>query len=202
MKRILIVLFTLNLISSLFAQESFNGEELKVEASYLQEPMQAFGVKKKRKTVKNCESGYRWTRQYIAYFHHPDFMEAVGAGTVGLFVGAFTLFNPSGILLAVPFATSSLIFKMREKSYTKAEKVFIASRLCSENSCNYHSLNNLRTWLEKKGLYLSNNEIANIVDSDARKMDLCIERVKKNNVVKMKSYKKLRKAILERAEYI
>lgn len=193
-----VILCSALLISSFaHAQSREERKGLKVYSSSISGQMRNAEVKEKLKEVQSCEQGYRLTRKRIDN-NQPsgEFMlgSAMGVYAIGYMAAGLTV---GYLVYPVGFAYS-ITQEIRSFGYKNAEKVFIASRFCDERVCNYRPLVNLRKWLGKRGIETTNEKIASIVNSDLNSLELCTEEVNKKGIRQMKTYKSLRKAILEK----
>ncbi len=189
--------FTIGL-TLLFCFSVNASEGTKIYPSFLLSNGQSPSVRSELKKVTSCEKGYYLTRQRISNSSlAQDFETSFAGATFGAgLVGGLVFGNATGFLIIPPLAIYSASRISSLKSYSKAESVFIASRLCNE-FCDYEPLNLLRQKLKKDGLDVSNEEIAKIVNEGAKGLELCTSRVNGNGVRKMKNYRALKKAIFQ-----
>lgn len=195
-----ILIFT---VLSANAQDVVGRKPVKVKASQLSEAEARPSMIENLKTVSNCEQGYYYTREHLSRFDIG--MEYVMASSLagpffGVFIGGL-FFGAAGVGAAIPLvalATVEASAFIMPIPYTRAEKIFIASRLCVlDIDCNYKPLNKLNRWLERKGIQLSNEELAAFINEKNTDIGFCTERINRKGMHKLKTYNELRISILE-----
>ncbi len=199
MKSAILLMMALLILSGLAnAQVTEAQRDHAVYANDYNDRMPGKEIKRRLIELNSCEDGYNLTRNKID--------NNLPTGTQMLFtswgihaIGYFALGTSLGVLAYPAAALYTIGGEISKGTYTKSEKLFAASRFCNDGvPCNLEPLSKVRKWLKNKhNVDASNEEIAKLIDKNSGNLDFCTHRVKDNGVHVMKTYKQLRKEILE-----